>query len=75
MRKGFIRRPAFQMLAFIIGLSAFSWPFLTIPAEKSGLWLFTHMMVCWAVALAVLFIISRGLGEGEQSERSRRKGE
>ena len=57
-------QPAFALLVVLVALAAFTWPVLAAPGSVTGL---VVLFVAWALTVAALAFVGRGLGSAPPS--------
>lgn len=60
-----------MLVPFVMGVLLFSWPLLSITADRGGAPFFAYLFITWAVLIAVLFLMTREPGRGGHAEKGR----
>lgn len=61
-----INHPEYHVLLFCLGFILTNWPFLGIIQWKPPEIVFSYFFSLWALAILLLFLITRGYGKASQ---------
>lgn len=61
-------QPGFSVLAAIVGVLAFNWPFPELVGAQGEYSLFIYFFGAWAGAILVAFLISRTVSDPEEQK-------
>lgn len=62
-----MRRPAFHVFVFVLGLLSVSWPLLDISARGGIVSLYAYLFEVWLALVALLILIGGALRDGGDS--------
>lgn len=65
----FFKSPGFTILLFHAGILLFSWPILSLATESGETGIFKHLLIGWAVIVALLVVVGQCILHGEKSDK------
>ena len=63
-----LQQPEFSVALFIFCLSAFGWPFISIPGADAPIHMFCYLFAVWGLVIVLLFIISRASARSDKND-------
>ena len=66
--KALLRQTEFHLLLFVLCMVLFGWPVVTFPDMRRLELMFIYLFVAWAIVIFLLFLVSRSLGSGDESD-------
>lgn len=58
------------LFLFLSCFSLFSWPFISIPAEKSNIFMISYLFLLWLLAILGLWLLCRNEANNQRQQES-----
>ncbi|MBI9081047.1 MAG: hypothetical protein JEY79_15070 [Pseudodesulfovibrio sp.] len=65
----FFKSQGFAILLFHAGVLLFSWPILSLATESGETYIFKHLLIGWAIIVALLVVVGQCILRGDKSDK------